>query len=349
MSKAFPLSLLLILLSILTGCGKKEVTLKFSLPKETPSTQQIVYYASDKKGGIFVETVATLIEGKGELRTPMINPSLMLLLGRGNVPTVIYAERGEQIDITGKDVNPALWTISGNQINEDLSLWRNAHATTLLSGTPEEINEAVTDYVRENPDNPVSPILLLTAFSRSVDEIEFVDLWYSLGEKADKIKWMQMLGRSDMVNAAIRRPGKLISMALRSLANGVDTITPANADATILFFWNNSMDRRRELIDSLKNLANEFPDSASRIIADISVDADSISWRSPLRHDSVKNIARFWIPAGLADRRLISLQVGRLPFFMVVAPNGIQTYRGDDPTKAFEAFRALKSANEKKE
>ena len=334
----------IILLSLLCSCGRNQSTLSFSLPADLSTNIRVVHYASNKKGGTTIESVATVINGKGELRAAMYNPTLLYLFAGGNMPVVVYAERGDKIAVKGSDSNPDLWEIGGNEINEELSLWRNAHASTLFSGTQEEINEAVADYAKENPDNPVAAILLLTAYSRSLDEIEFIDLWYNLGEKAQKDRWMRMVSRSDMLLGNVRRPGKLISMALRSLANGVDTIRPSATSATILYFWNNGMENRRELIDSLKILAKEYPDSASRMIADISVDPDSISWRSPLRSDSVKNIARFWVPAGLADSRLMELQVTRTPFFMVVAPDGRQTYRGSDPSAAMTAFRTLASA-----
>ncbi|MDE5883023.1 MAG: thioredoxin family protein [Muribaculaceae bacterium] len=342
MSKIFRFSLILIL-TLLCACGKNEFKLKFSLPKDYSSNIRLVYYASDKRGGMVIEAVATIMEGKGELRSPTYNPTLLYLYAGGNVPTVVYVERHDEIEISGKESNAALWTIGGNRVNEDLTLWRNAHATTLLSGTPKEINEAVADYVEGNRDNPVSAILLLTAFSRSDDERQFLDLWYGLGEKAEKERWMKIVGRSDLLHSAIRHPGKLLSMAPRSLANGIDTIRPSAVAGTILFFWNNGMDSRKELMDSLKVLAEEYPDSSARIIADISVDADSVSWRSPLRNDSVKNIARFWFPAGLADPRLMSLQVTKTPFFMVVTPDGYQSYRGDNVDDAMKAFRTLVS------
>ncbi len=342
MSKIFRFSLILIL-TLLCACGKNEFTLKFSLPKDYASNIKLVYYASDKRGGRMIETVATIMGGKGELRSPTSNPTLLYLYAGGNVPTVVYVERHDEINISGKESNAALWSIGGNRINEDLTLWRNAHATTLLSGTPKEINEAVADYVETNPDNPVSAILLLTAFSRSDNERQFLDLWYNLGEKAEKERWMKIVGRTDMLHSAIRHPGKLLSIAPRSLANGIDTIRPSAVSATILFFWNNGMDKRKDMIDSLKVLAKEYPDSSARIIADISLDADSISWRSPLRSDSVKSIARFLIPAGLADQRLMSLQVTKTPFFMVVTPDGLQVYRGDNVDDAMKTFRYLAS------
>ena len=341
MSHILRQSLLILLLRLLGACGKNESWLRFSLAKDLSSNIRVVHYAANSRGGAMIESVASVMNGKGELRLVMHNPTLIYLYAGGNVPTMVYAERGDNITVAGSESNPNLWSIDGNEINEELSLWRNAHASTLFSGTQREINEAVADYVEGNPDNPVAAILMLTAYYRSENERQFVELWYSIGPKAEKERWVGMAGRSDMLHTRVGYPGKLHSMTMRSLANGIDTIRPTAADATILFFWNNGMERRKEYIDSLKVLAREFPDSAARIIADISLDADSVSWRSPLRNDSVKNIARFWAPAGLADLRLMDLQIPRTPFFSVIAPSGLQVYRGSDPAEAMKAFRRL--------
>lgn len=332
-----------LLMLALTSCGSKEFKLEFSLSQDVTANYTLRYYASDKRGGLNVEGVATLQQGKGVFKGATVNPVLIYLYGGTKVPSVIYCRRGETIGISGPDRNPAAWTVEGGDINRDLSLWRNAHSSTLANGTQKEINDAVEDFVTANPDNPVAAILLLTAFSRNDDETLFRELWKSIGEKADKDEWRDMVSRSDMLHSPARLPGRLTSMALRSLHNGVDTIRPSSAQASILFFWNNGMPDRKELIDSLKTLAKEYPDSSKRIIADISLDADSLSWRSPLRSDSVKGLARLWVPAGLADSRLIDLGVTAAPYFIVFSSDGHQRYRGPEAAEALSAFRRLAS------
>lgn len=334
---------LLLLLLILPGCAGNDFKLEFSLPKDVSAHYRVAYYASDKKGGMNVESVANVQEGKGVLKGGSRNPVILYLYGGGPVPAVIYVKKGETLKITGPDRNPASWTVEGNDINRDLSLWRNAHATTLAGGTQEEVNEAVADFVKENPDNPASTLLLLTAYSRRMDETGFRTLWSSLGADAEKERFTEMAGRADLPVSRVPLPGRLTSMALRSLGNGVDTIRPASAGATLLYFWNNGMDRRKDYIDSLKVLVKEFPDSATRMIADISLDPDSVTWRSPLRGDSLKTVARLWVPAGLADTRLMDLGVTASPFFIVFSRDGHQRYRGREIGEAMLTFRELLS------
>lgn len=334
--------LLLLSCILLSGCKKKEFTIVFDVEESVNANYRLLYYASDKTGGFIRESAVAISGGKGEFSGPAINPMIVYLFaGNKSYPLMIYAERGEKIEITGESRNPAEWTVSGNEINQEWSVWRNENAKALAAGDEEKINKGVAAYVMKHPDNPLSALLLLTAYSRTKDETGFRRLWRDLqGEAADP-KWGEMLGRSDVPTRFVPTPGRLKSMAMRSLHNGVDTIRPDSAGATLMFFWNSSLDNRKELTDSLKALAKEYKDSATRIIADISLDPDSTAWRSTVRYDSMKNVVRLWAPAGLADRRLMQLSVPGVPYFIIFSPDGHQQFRGSDLPEAFKTFRSL--------
>ena len=339
-------TLTICMLLFLAGCMKNESKLLFELPADMNATFRVVYYASDKRGGTTLENVAVITKGKGELKCPMRNPMLIYLYpGTGQIdPIVLYAERGDDIKITGSSPDPATWTIEGNEIDRMLSEWRTANASILKKADPADTNKAVAQYVGENPQSPLSPLLLLTVFSRRHDETLFRRLWQSLSGDALDHTWSRIAARADIPSGSVTTPGRLKSMAVRSLSNGIDTIRPDSVKGALLFFWNNGLNDRRQRFDSIKALAKEFPDSSSRLIADICLDPDSLSWRSPLRSDSLKDVARLWIPAGLADRRIMALGVPRTPFFIVISPDGHQRYRGDDTSEAFSAFRTTISS-----
>ncbi len=333
----------ILVLLMATGCTKNEFYLEFDLATDVTANYKVVYYASNSKGGMMVESVATVSEGKGSLRCVTYNPVLLYLYSGQSEPVVIYARRGQKIPIQGSGKNPVQWEIGGNDINEELSKWRHAYETQLASGNRTEMDKAVAEFVSRNPDSEIAPLLLLTGFSRHDNEPLFRTLWRSLRTPTSAPDWLTMVGRSDIQNQRVMTPATLKSMTMRSLHNGVDTIRPASAKATALFFWQNGIDSRRTLIDSVKAMTKEWPDSARRIIADVSLDADSISWKSPLRSDSLHDVARLWAPSGLADPALRDLNVCRVPFYIILNPEGQQVYRGDDLPEAIAAFRRLLS------
>lgn len=333
--------ILLLGLTLLCGCKKNEFSIEFSLSPSVSANYNISYYASDKRGGIMMESVAVVAGGAGVFRGITRNPALVYLyVSPGRYPTVIYAERGDKVTVAGENGDPFSWKIGGNALNERWSDWRNLNATALAAGEAPAINAAVAKYVEANSSDPLSTLLLLTSFSRPDDEALYRRLWLSLSGEARSAKWVELVGRADQPALAVATPGKLHAMVMRSAGNGVDTIVPASVRSTLLLFWSNGMERR-VLIDSLKALAREFPDSSRRLIADVCLEGDSSVWRNAIRYDSLRNVARLWAPAGVADSRLMTLGVSRSPFCIVVAPDGRQRYRGDDLTKAFTEFRSL--------
>lgn len=340
--KTARLLLCLSFLMLLTGCRKKEFSITFEVEQSVNANYRLIYYASDKNGGFTRESAVAINAGKGDFRGPTINPALVYLYtGPKAYPLMIYAERGEDIKVTGKDPSPARWKVEGNDINEEWSAWRNENAEAIISADPEKINKAVARYVIANPENPLSALLLLTTYSRMEDETGFRRLWRDLqGEAADP-KWAVLAGRADQPSRYIATPGRVESVAFRSMQNGVDTLRPDSVKATLLFFWNNSSSDRSTQTDSIKALAKEFSDSSKRMIADICLDADSVTWRSTIRTDSLKKVARLWAPAGLADSRIMLLDVPRTPFFIVLSPDGHQRFRGSDLDSAFSCFRSM--------
>lgn len=332
---------ILIALAI-TGCKKNEFSLDFELPEDVSINVSASYHAADKRGGIQVEAVAPVSHGKGFLKGITRNPTLVYLnAGMSKVATMVYVERGDEIKVTGDNKRMETWKFSGNKLNEQWSEWRNENADTIATGTPKGINLAVAKYVYNHPSNPLSTLLLLTSFSRIEDEGLFRTLWYKLEGDALDPKWVELVSRADQPTMDLTPPAKMQSVIMRSAYNGVDTLRTDSVKASFFFFWNSGLTQRSEYIDSIKALAKEFPDSASRIIADVCMEADSTAWRSPMRKDSLKKVNRLWAPAGMADSRLMILEVRQSPFFIVFSQDGNQRYRGSDISAALKEFRKL--------
>lgn len=329
------------ILLILSGCIKNEFKMEFALPDSVNANYKISYYASDKRGGMMIETVAAIANGKGILKGITRNPAI-LFLSQGSRQTIaIYVQRGDNIKISGKDANPYTWEIEGNDLNKEWSQWRIKNEKVLSESDPKKTNSLVAKYIYDNPASPLSTLMLLTAFSRKDDETLFRRLWLTLTGEARDPEWTGLVARADQQDTFVAIPARLESIALRSFGNGIDTLRTDSANASMLFFWYAGFPQRKEYIDSLRSIAKEFPDSATRIIADICLEPDSIAWRSPIRSDSLSKVVRAWAPAGFADSRLINLNVTSAPFFIIFSKDGNQRYRGSDINDAFSEFRKI--------
>ncbi len=336
--------LLFILLSFfLLSCTKPKFEVLFDLPESVHAAYTFTYYASSAKQGKWIETGVMVQGGRGKMTLPVANPAVVALSAGGNV-IYFYVERGNNVKIKGGSADIFSWEIGGNSINEDWSKWRRANAGAIGGGNAEKINKAVADYVKKNPENPLSALLLLYEYDRKEDNEGFLSLWKSLKGEAAKEKWITISGRTDLyANSPLTPPDlkRKHTIILKSLVNGADTIITGKVPVAILF-WRNSDNDRTKMIDSLKALRKAHPDSASFIIADVCFDPDSISWASPLGRDSLEHTIRAWNPMAEADSVIRSLGVEKTPA-LITFPAIKQTVK-----KATDKKGSAKKSTDKK-
>lgn len=339
--KAIKPLLILIVAVLCQSCIKNQFKIEVSLPEDVTATYRVIYYASDSKKGLLREDAISVANGKGELLCITVKPTMVYIFTHySQKPFVCYAERGDDIIITGKNDSPDTWSAQGNDINVALDDWRKANAKSLASDNTAAVNKAVADFVRKNPDNPVSTILMLNYFSRRNNESGFRSLMASLKGDAAEKSWRELTGRSDALTAVPPKPAKVSALLLHDIDNNSKLIK-TDSTPSLLYFWNNDRRDYDAAIKSLRSLGKEFTDSLSVNLASICIDPDSIFWRNAVYGDSLKHVVRAWMPLGLADRRLMALAVTRTPFFIVLDNNGSQVYRGENPDSASRSLRSL--------
>ncbi|MCH5229126.1 MAG: hypothetical protein J1F12_03920 [Muribaculaceae bacterium] len=328
-------------LCLLAACGKNQFTLEFKLESDITENYNVTFYDTDKdRGGVTVQAVASVREGVCMLDGVTKLPTLVYITPRKKTyPLVIYAEKGSRIEISGTGNYPLEWQVKGNKINEEISNWREKNLDFLLNNQTDSINNRVEEYVRQNPENPVAAILLGVYFDRTDYENEYLKLRYELKGEARSSYWKELLGRSDLFEQDNYLPARLESVIMRSINRGVDTFS-LNNNPGIVFFWQTGYAQRNNMIDSIKAISKEFPDSITHI-ADICLDIDSVGWRNAMKKDSLENIKRFWAPSGLNDPTVRKFRVKRIPYVIVFGKEGQQEYRGDELSEALEKYRML--------
>ena len=329
----------------LAGCRKNQFTIDFDLPADVNETLSLTYYAADANSGRLSENVVTLDKGKAQLTAPTALPALVYINTMGSpIPmAVFYTEKGDNFKVTGKEADPLLWNISGNEITDQLTAWRIAAAKTIgqwcrePEKTAPQLNKLVADYVAKNPSNPAAAILLMTYYDRRHDEAGFLACRARLKDDAALGKWSEMTARTDIF--APEAPDKLpVKILLKSNANGCDTIVPGRVPA-LLYFSALRNDRSKADKDSLRKLARHYSDSARRVIAEISFERDSMSRIYAARRDSLKKVVLAWMPLGLSDPTARQLGVDRAPWAIVFGKNGKMLYSGPKLDEATAKFR----------
>lgn len=340
-SKVRCLFIAILLLLILPGCKKNEFTVTFSFQKDVNSTCRMLYYASDSHKGWYIETAADIREGKGELKGITHNPTLVFLFNGSKPTSFFYAERGDKIVITGKDKDPATWTITGNKINERLSTWRTANLSKLQD--TKSCNKAVESYIKSNTDDPVSALLLMLYYDRRSDEKGFQKLLKMLTGDAAKPKWSELISRSDFLTGT-PESSKMPNRLILSTSNGKDTVKTVGKPM-LMIFTRTSDFHHDDMIKSLLALSREWKDSTARIIIDYNIDTDSISRYRSVKYDSISGVIRAWVPLGFSDPQMTSIGVSEIPSARVSDAKGKVIYFGDDIEEAITKFKKYQKKN----
>ena len=356
-SKMFAL-LACFMVLMLTGCVKNEFKIDFEFPKDHIGNYLLTYYAWDSRGGRWIEHTASIQDGKASADCITRLPTLVYVTDASSPSNsmMFYVERGDEIKISGEQKDMSTWSVKGNKLSERWSEWRNE--AYLKKNDSKAFEKSVEDYVKKNPSDELSAILMLTEWNRRENPEGFVKLWNSIDEGVHSQQLMEMCGAPDLlgVQFTIGADGKLKytkdaelkSVVVRSRDRGVDTLRFSKANGSIIYFYSENNLARRETADSLHRLSKAYPDSTKRIIADVYMDSDSTTWVNAIRRDSLKGAVRAWQPRGVAEGNMVKMGVTRLPWFIVKDNKGKETYAGDDLKEAVAAFRKEMNKNKKK-
>ena len=319
--KVFMLMSVLMVMTLATGCIKNKFKVEFSLDPKVNSAYTLSYYASSASQGLYVEGAVNISNGKGMIELATRYPTIVLL-SSGAENIYFYAERGDDIEVTGSSADPLGWKVEGNSINEEWSKWRIDNTDALRSRDAAKVNVAVEKFVRKNNENPLSTLLLIYYYDRRENNAGFMRLWKSLEGEAAKEKWLTISSRNDLLTAEplppldVRKPHTLI---LKSRENGADTVV-TGSKTVVLYFWRSGDPDREIMIDSLKALRKAHPDSASFVIADICFNPDSMSWSGAVGRDSLYHTIRAWNPVAEADSAIRVFGVERTPVMIAINP-----------------------------
>ena len=328
-----------LMLLTLASCVKNEFRVEFKLPAGVNESYTMLYYVSDSEKGWLYDQVAVVQQGKCQMKGMTRNPTLIYVFQGAQEPgVVIYAERGDKIEITGDSSSPASWTVSGNDINATLSTWRAENRNALSAHDNKKVNEAVAKYVKTHPDDPVSAILLEVYYDRSLDTAGFESLFKSLKGEASDVRWMELISRSDLLGGFEPLKQTAAPLILRTAGNGADTIG-FNEQPALLYFQYNNYDARKDDVSKMKELLKERTDSGKPQIVSVSLENDSSSWRYQARMDSLKGAVVAWMPLAFADPAAVALGVEKAPCYIVVGKKGKILYRGTSPDDAARMLR----------
>ncbi len=340
---------LFLLIPLFSGCVKNEFKIEFQFPKDFFGNYIVRYYAHDSRGGTWIEQTASIQDGVAFVDGITRLPTIVYIYDASSdsKSTAIYVERGDKIKISGEGNDMSSWTVTGNKTSERWSSWRKENK--IGSADNSRLEKHIDEFVKKNSSDKLSAIIMLIEWNRRENPEGFLKLWNSISKGARSQEIIEMCGATDLLgvefttkadgNLASAKDPKFNKVVFRSRDNGVDTLIFNKVKGTLLYFFTDNNSARHETADTIRNLSKAFPDSLKRIISDIAVDCDSMTWTMAIRNDSITGVVRAWQPKGIAEDEMVKLGIVRIPWFIVKDKDGNESYAGDDLKKAADQFR----------
>lgn len=316
---------------LLPSCGKNEFTLSGSLSDSRGKTLRVIYRAADKKRS-FIEDNPVPLEADGafSMKGIVVFPTVLWVtdMQTGELLLPIYAERGDELTLSGKYSEPWGWTVNGNKVMERYSEWAKANAPALKSGNTAKINAAIAGYVSENPDSRTAAFLLLTRFDIRDHEAQYKSLLAKLDMDEDDLKEMQEACMA-VQTASVPQVPKKFSMRLPGTADSLMNVDIAGASRTLVYFWNDSpTGEESSLIESLD------ADTARRCVS-IFMDSDTVRWHNIIKNDkALKTTLPYRALGAEANPQVKAMGVTRTPYMIVVDSAGKILYHGSGAAEA---------------
>lgn len=321
---------------LLTGCsGEKPFRITGELSDGANTNLYVKYY-----NGTAVNTLITAArDGKFAAKGFADAPTVVRILDKDNkLLALVFVRNGDEINVTIDRTGMASGKVTGNEVNDALTAFLNANAKAIDSGDAKKINTLVSDYIKANPDDIASAVLLGFVYDASLDPAEAAGLVASLGEKA---QLPYVIGQLTIQSQRFANPTALGNVAdFRYLKAGCDsalTFSTADKDVSLLVFSDDSNLRKSSIVPGLKDIYKDTGGSRLQIM-DVVIANDTTAMKGMTRLDSAK-WTQGWIPGGLLSDQLSRLGVPALPYYIVADSDGRQTYRGksiDDARKAVE-------------
>ncbi len=350
--------ILLIMSVILASCKKDDTfSVEGELTNGATINMRAIYYDNSTLQNAIFPTDKGKFTFKGNATKGVVVELLTndyKLLGR------FYAQAGDKIKIKANPKSPAKIQIEGNEVSERWAKFLNKNAGTFDSMDALAINTLIEKYVKANPDDLVSTLLVITSYNASINPVGAEKLLATIKPQARPEYLVEgytlTLGR--VAKTAVE--ARVTPFSFIDAADSLATFNPSQQRNAMLVFTNERSRNVDSVRDAIHNAARKATSSQQLRVVDFSLASDTLAWHRLLREDtlSVKPdktlklgqkpplprtkktdiLVYGWAAGSLAAAAVERLGIPSLPYFIVVDSTGTQIYRGTSVNSALKAL-----------
>lgn len=305
---------LLLFVTALTSCSNDSFKIDGDITNLNGRMVKVVFRGDS---GMVDESINLDKKGRFTIEGMSAQPVIVNVLDIRNEPlATVVACNGDHLKIKGDAGKTKSIKVKGNKVNEEWQLFRDEHAAFYSDPNPSRLDAAIEKYVRENPDNLLSTILLMADYSDYSDCGKIEKMLNGINVEARPESLTQALTKSMGANK-VNLP-RLMTLNLIKHGGKFEEIKLTDR-VTLLSFWANPQKERNTLVKKLQDL-----DEGIHII-DILTESDTLRWHQTIADESWPH---YWAPGGPLERGVQLLGITSLPWYAVTDSTGLIVYSG---------------------
>lgn len=296
-------------LLLTTGCGGKK-SYKIDGTVEGLGTQNLTVIYHD--GNALREFTTNAVDSKFHIEGMSDEPvAIELYDNKGNRIGCVVARNGEEISVKYKVSDRNYMEAKGNKLSAALAEFLQKNGNDLNSAIEHRLTSTAADELSE----------LLAGYYYDINaNAQSADSLLRLADSESHIGDVMLRYKSEIAARLSAAPAKIERMRLLSSADSLTNYEPSAKTNTLYIFTD---------IYSIPDSIVEYADSVAKDmkVASVRLAIDSFGWHKDTARFS-KKVTHLWAPGGVADSALRSLDIPRVPFFIVADTTGAQIYRG---------------------
>lgn len=262
-------------------------------------------------------------KGHFTFKAPVAQPVIVTLQDHSGKPlTAVVAQAGDHIKVKGNAGKPMGIKVKGNRLNEQWQTFRDEHADFYNDSNTTRLDAAIEKYVRENPADMLSTVLLVADYSDYSDLDKMNKLLKSIDAKARPQSLTMPLTTAIARHQRSNMP-RLMSLELVKQETKKFEEIDLTEHRSFISLWANPPRNRNALKDKLQELDENIS------IIDILTEGDTLQWHRTIARDP-KQWRHYWAPGGPLEKGIQLLRPTSLPWYAVTDSTGLITYSGPD-------------------
>lgn len=329
------------LLAVLHGCsGSRDFNVDVATDDNGTQNVTLVYFAD----GVWHRESLPAVDGRFSFRGRLAAPTFVeVFTADGARLGEFIVEGGDDIKIRLSAINPENVKVEGNKDSEHLIEFLRDNRKVIESHDQNGLNAAIEAYVRENPKEFLSTVLLTCYYSVPGNEKRVLELYELIPEKYRPSDFT--LGFEQLLSASLATDTVSVT-SVRGFSTG-DTArvySPRGSRLNLMMLT----DETSRSADSIRSLAAALragaPKSEMLRITDFGCDRDTLYWHSSLRglpEDYPSGVERLWLNEGPANEGIAPAAPSAIPYFMLTDSTGRLLYRSPSVAATKAAFGRL--------